>query len=72
MWITLAGIGALCGGVVAIYTWRDGQLQRYCPECTTPLPRSGGSQTKRQGGRAGWICANCGCESDRRGRLVNR
>jgi hypothetical protein len=39
-----------------------------CPECRIFLPGKGNVRSLLWGG---WICANCGCEVDRRGQKIS-
>ena len=46
--------------------------QKLCPDCNKPLPRiqSPFTKTKHQWIEGGFICSNCGCESDINGTKV--
>jgi hypothetical protein len=46
--------------------------QQHCPDCGTPLPRvqSPFTKTRRQWLQGGYLCPNCGCETDLAGQKV--
>jgi hypothetical protein len=46
--------------------------RKACPDCNQPLPlfQSPFTKTKRQWFEGGYVCPNCGCETDIRGRKV--
>ncbi len=64
---------AVAGGVIGfvgslfVRTWGKA---RACPECRSPLPRFRRPSGWGQALRGGWTCHNCGCEVDRRGRVL--
>jgi len=41
-----------------------------CPECHTPAPQYRKANSWRQALWGGWTCENCGCDMDRRGKLL--
>lgn len=46
--------------------------RKNCPVCNQPLPRiqSPFTKSKRQWFEGGYLCQNCGCETDLEGRQV--
>ena len=47
--------------------------RKACPDCKNPLPRiqSPFTKTRRQWIKGGYLCPNCGCETDIRGVKVS-
>jgi hypothetical protein len=41
---------------------------KRCPDCGTSLPKMRIPSSTRQALWGGWMCPDCGCEVDRRGR----
>jgi hypothetical protein len=72
MELSLAALIGLIAGLIAVagvLLYSVLQPQRYCPDCGTPLPKFG-QKYARPGWWGGWICPNCRCEIDRRGKSV--
>ena len=46
--------------------------RRVCPDCSKPLPilQSPFTKTRRQWVEGGYVCPNCGCETDLAGKKV--
>ena len=46
--------------------------RKVCPDCNKPLPplQSPFTKTKRQWVEGGYVCQNCGCETDSTGEKV--
>ena len=44
--------------------------KRNCPRCERPLPAVRKPQNRQQMLWGGWTCGRCGCELDRRGRVI--
>lgn len=47
--------------------------RKTCPDCNLPLQcfQSPFTKTRRQWLKGGYLCKNCGCESDMAGRKVH-
>jgi hypothetical protein len=68
LWAALAPFA-----VFVVWLFFFGIRQRKdCPDCSKPLPalQSPFTKTKRQWVAGGYVCQNCGCETDKAGKKV--
>jgi hypothetical protein len=62
-------IGGAIGGVIAAMMIAGGG-RKTCPRCAAELPQYRKPASLKQALWGGWTCPNCGCETDRQGRLL--
>jgi hypothetical protein len=55
-----------------VFLFAFGLRRRDCPDCGRPLPliQSPFTKTRRQWAEGGYLCQNCGCETDLAGEKV--
>ncbi len=55
-----------------LFLFMFGLRRPDCPDCGRPLPllQSPFTKTRRQWAEGGYLCSNCGCETDRAGQKV--
>jgi len=61
--------GGAIGGVIAAMMIA-GAGRKTCPRCAAELPQYRKPASLKQALWGGWTCPNCGCETDRQGRLL--
>jgi len=65
-------IGTVAGTVMAILFVLF-QSKRICPQCGKELPKFRiPMRNLKQFLLGGWICSNCGCKIDSRGKQINK
>jgi hypothetical protein len=60
--------GVMAGGIVFLVVLL--QKAKKCPDCGTAAPKFRIPANRRQMLWGGWTCPECGCELDRRWRMV--
>ena len=65
-------VGAVAGLVGGLLVVLIALLQpaKQCPRCGEPVPKFRKPANRRQALWGGWTCTRCGCEMDRRGRVI--
>jgi hypothetical protein len=58
------------GAAAAVLFVAGATRKRNCPRCEMPLPALRQPRHRRQALHGGWTCGRCGCELDRRGKVI--
>jgi hypothetical protein len=66
----LLGILLVAAGTIKRNRWGIKLKAVICPACGSPMPRVRQPKSRRQALLGSWICAKCGCETDKWGRLT--